>query len=235
MGWGLHLCVCVAEDHTQEPPSPLATQAESGTRVPPAGWEALGRSAPLTRANGTRSSNKVYSKPVYSAHSPRAEQTQRGKGGRGPESARAHAPSHQPPSRAGSPADVSWAMCSAPAWRRAGEPASAGGRGRRRERRSAAEREEAVAAVVAAPPCPASLPHTWMYRSAVRSTLRFDVFLSSTLGMLRFRVSKHSFRWALLGKGSKRLVSQRRGGGGGRGRAVVEGRPLGSVGRARVG
>lgn len=51
---------------------------------------------------------------------------------------------------------------------------------------------------VKAPPSTASLPHTWMYRSAVRSTLRFEVFLSSTLGMLRFRVSKHSFRWALL-------------------------------------
>ena len=42
-----------------------------------------------------------------------------------------------------------------------------------------------------------------MYRSAVRNTLKFDVFLSSTLGMLRFRVSKHSLRWALLGKGSR--------------------------------
>lgn len=60
---------------------------------------------------------------------------------------------------------------------------------------------------VQAPPSPASLPHTWMYRSAVRSTLRFEVFLSSTLGMLRFRVSKHSFRWALLGKGGEHWLA----------------------------
>lgn len=58
----------------------------------------------------------------------------------------------------------------------------------------------------------ASLPHTWMYRSAVRSTLKFDVFLSSTLGMFRFRVSKHSFKWALLGRGGGAAqVSQHQG------------------------
>lgn len=42
--------------------------------------------------------------------------------------------------------------------------------------------------------------HTWMYRKALLRTLRFEVFLSSTLGMLRFNVSKHSFKCARLKK-----------------------------------
>lgn len=41
---------------------------------------------------------------------------------------------------------------------------------------------------------------TWMYRKALLRTLRFEVFLSSTLGMLRFNVSKHSFKCARLKK-----------------------------------
>lgn len=40
----------------------------------------------------------------------------------------------------------------------------------------------------------------WMYRKALLRTLRFEVFLSSTLGMLRFNVSKHSFKCARLKK-----------------------------------
>ena len=83
----------------------------------------------------------------------------------------------------------------------AGEGARAG-RGRGEGKRAGGNEEEAGAEAAARRPLRrASLPRTWMYRSAVRSTLRFDVFLSSTLGMLRFRVSKHSFRWALLGRG----------------------------------
>lgn len=45
-----------------------------------------------------------------------------------------------------------------------------------------------------------SVPRTWMYRKALLRTLRFEVFLSSTLGMLRFNVSKHSFKCARLKK-----------------------------------
>lgn len=44
------------------------------------------------------------------------------------------------------------------------------------------------------------VPRTWMYRKALLRTLRFEVFLSSTLGMLRFNVSKHSFKCARLKK-----------------------------------
>lgn len=47
---------------------------------------------------------------------------------------------------------------------------------------------------------PASSARTWMYRKAPLRTLRFEVFLSSTLGMLRFNVSKHSFKCARLKK-----------------------------------
>lgn len=91
-------------------------------------------------------------------------------------------------------------------------------------RRSGRGGEEAGAAAGARPALAlASLPHTWMYRRAVRKTLRFDVFLSSTLGMLRFRVSKHSFRWALLGRGSS--AGQPAPGGPGQ-----EGRPKESLG-----
>lgn len=99
---------------------------------------------------------------------------------------------------------------------------SEGGAGRGEGKRAGGSGEEAGAAAAARPALGgASLPHTWMYRSAVRSTLRFDVFLSSTLGMLRFRVSKHSFRWALLGRGGT-LVGPRLGGG--------EKRPQGGLG-----
>ena len=39
---------------------------------------------------------------------------------------------------------------------------------------------------------------TWMYLKALRSTLRLDVFFSSTLGMFFFNISKHSFKCARL-------------------------------------
>lgn len=44
---------------------------------------------------------------------------------------------------------------------------------------------------------------TWIYLKALRSTLRLDVFLSSTFGMFLFRVSKHSFKCARLGGGKR--------------------------------
>lgn len=58
-----------------------------------------------------------------------AARRDRGRGerrGRPPPRTRTGSPA---PSRAGSPADVSRAMCSAPAWRRAGEPERERGRG----------------------------------------------------------------------------------------------------------
>lgn len=39
---------------------------------------------------------------------------------------------------------------------------------------------------------------TWMYLSALLSTLRLEVFFSSMLGMFFFSVSKHSFKCARL-------------------------------------
>lgn len=123
------------------------------------------------------------------------------------------------PSRAGSPADVSQPCAQRPRGGRWGRRrGSRAGEGLLRGAESSRNGKEVGAvlqpAAAARPLCRASLPHTWMYRNAVRSTLKFEVFLSSTLGMLRFSVSKHSFRWALLGRGGRAaLVSQRQEGG----------------------
>lgn len=126
------------------------------------------------------------------------------------------------PSRAGSPADVSQPGHVLSARVEAGGAASrgrAGGAASRGQAGGAAMRGGGQREWGGSWRClpllgGASLPHTWMYRSAVRSTLKFDVFLSSTLGMFRFRVSKHSFKWALLGRGGGAAqVSQHQGGG----------------------
>lgn len=117
------------------------------------------------------------------------------------------------PSRAGSPADVSRPCAQRP---RGGGRSCARGGGRRAAGGGGSRR---AAGRCPRPPLPRTRPLcTWMYRSAVRSTLRFEVFLSSTLGILRFRVSKHSFRWALLRRGGRAPVGQCGGKGGGEGR-----------------